>query len=80
MLLFHLLQVQPPLKSFPTSVKYFPEEEESDSFAALVRMFQSRRLLNSLVLLLTAPSTAMEIGIFAASRNLVIYFLNSQEG
>ena len=72
-------QVQAPLKSFPTKVKCFPDTEE-DYFPALVRMFQARRLLECLLVLVSASSTNLEISVFAGVRGLLLHFMSSQQG
>jgi len=71
--------VQAPLKSFPTKVKCFPDSE-GDYFPALVRMFQARRLLECLLVLVSAPSTTLEISVFAGVRGLLLHFMASQQG
>ena len=73
------LCIQAPLKSFPTTVKCFPDSE-GDYFPALVRMFQARRLLECLLVLVSAPSTTLEISVFAGVRGLLLHFMASQQG
>ncbi len=41
---------------------------------------RARRLLECLLILITAPSTLMELGMFAAVQDLLIFFLSTQEG
>ena len=60
-------------------MKCFPDTEE-DYFPALVRMFQARRLLECLLVLVSAPSTNLEISVFAGVRGLLLHFMSSQQG
>lgn len=73
------IQVQPSTKAFPTCTRCFPQSD-SDYYPPLVRMFQARRLLECLLLLLTAPSTALELRVFSAVRELLLHFMNSLNG
>lgn len=70
---------QPPVKAFPTRAHCFPESKE-EVFSSLVRAMQSRRLLNSVFVLLEAPSVAMVPGILTAIAELLLHFLSTQEG
>ncbi len=72
-------QVQPSTKSFPTQTRCFPESD-SEYYSSLVRMFQARRLLECLLILLTAPSAAVELRVFSAVRELLLYFMSSLNG
>lgn len=74
-----LSQVQPSTKSFPTQTRCFPESD-SEYYSSLVRMFQARRLLECLLILLTAPSAAVELRVFSAVRELLLYFMSSLNG
>ena len=49
-------------------------------FPPLARTMLARRLPECLLILLTAPSTSIELGIFAAIRDLLLLFLATQEG
>ncbi|XP_064393290.1 protein virilizer homolog isoform X2 [Halichondria panicea] len=71
--------VQPSTKSFPTQTRCFPESD-SEYYSSLVRMFQARRLLECLLILLTAPSAAVELRVFSAVRELLLYFMSSLNG
>ena len=43
-------------------------------------MFQARRLLECLLVLVSAPSTNLEISVFAGVRGLLLHFMSSQQG
>ncbi len=43
-------------------------------------MFQARRLLECLLLLLTAPCTVVELRVFAAIKDLLLHFMSSLNG
>ena len=51
-----------------------------DYYPTLVRMFDSRRLLKCLHVLVTAPCTAVEDSVFAAVRDLLLHLLATQQG
>ena len=53
---------------------------EVDYYPTLVRMFDARRLLKCLHVLVSAPSTAVEDGVFAAVRGLLLHLLTTQQG
>ncbi|CAI8032881.1 Protein virilizer homolog [Geodia barretti] len=69
----------PHTTSFPTRVTYSPESPK-DYFPALMRMFQSRRLLECVLVLVTAPATSLDERVFGGVRDLLLLFLTSQEG
>ena len=78
------LQIQPPIKSFPmttTITERSPSSRELqqpaavDHYPALFRMFQSRRLMESLLVLVSAPSTLLEQAVFAGVRDLLLHLL-----
>lgn len=71
--------VQRPLKSFPTHIKSFAESEK-DHFPPLIRMFHSRRLLECVLVLVTAPATSLDESVFSGVRDLLLHLLASLEG
>ena len=74
------LQVQPPIKCFPTVTRTYPLMDEVEYFSPLDRIMFARRVPECLLVLLTAPSTSVELGVFAAVRDLLLLFLTTQEG
>lgn len=72
-------QVQPSTKAFPTCNRCFPQSD-IDHHPPLMRMFQARRLLECLLLLLTAPCTVLELRVFSAVRQLLLHFMGSLNG
>ena len=67
------------MKSFPTLTRCFPEMD-TDYYASIVRMCRARRLIECLLVLLSAPSTALELRVFSATRDLLLHYLGSQNG
>ena len=51
-----------------------------DYYPTLVRMFDSRRLLKCLHVLVTAPCTAVEDTVFASVRDLLLHLMATQRG
>ena len=74
-----LSQVQPPIKAFPTSSRCFPESGE-EFFPPLVRAMRSRRLVHCLFVLLSSPTTTVLPGVFEAVKDLLLFFLSTQDG
>ena len=74
------LQVQPPVKCFPTATRTYPLTDEVEYFSPLARIMFARCVPECLLVLLTAPSTSVELGVFAAVRDLLLLFLTTQDG
>ncbi|XP_070574528.1 protein virilizer homolog [Ptychodera flava] len=72
--------VQPPIKAFPTTAKITGPPSTTDPYPVLFHFFNSRKLLESLVVLVSCPTTSGNLEIFDAVRDVMVLFLKTQKG
>ncbi|XP_077866591.1 protein virilizer homolog [Saccoglossus kowalevskii] len=72
--------VQPPIKAFPTSAKITGPPCTADPYPVLFHMFNTRKLLESLLLLVSCPATAGNLDIMDAVRTLLLVCLKTKKG
>ncbi|XP_032239256.2 protein virilizer homolog isoform X2 [Nematostella vectensis] len=74
------LIAQPPIKAFPTTAKITGlESSTKDPYPVLFRLFATRRLLESIVVLMASPVGCHPL-VYCCIRDLVFYLLQSQRG
>ncbi|XP_077982853.1 protein virilizer homolog [Glandiceps talaboti] len=72
--------VQPPIKAFPTTARITGPTSTVDPYPVLFHMFNARRLLESLLLLVSCPATSGHLEIFDSVREIIQLCMKTQQG
>ncbi|XP_022083896.1 protein virilizer homolog [Acanthaster planci] len=72
--------VQPPIKAFPTTAKVTGPPSSADPYPVLYHMFQTRKLLESLLVLVSCPATSGNESIMSAAVELLTAIMKSLKG